>query len=123
MFKWSETITTYRSREIKDLKEENDQLTAELESLKKVLAGINNDITSATAIIDFDSMRVFSIERLVDKNRPTTVIGYWMAEPCICEGEVVGSKDVLQQWYLFCNNDRHEDIVKQFKEWKEKQNG
>lgn len=110
-------------KRIRDLEKENTKLRDDLRAANELIASINTSITSATPFIDFDSLRVFSIERLIDNNCPTTVIGYWKEEPVVAEGEVVGKKDKLHQWYLFCNNERHEEIVTQFKQWKANQNG
>lgn len=111
------------SDRIKKLEKENAELRAKLSDADEFIGQFNNEVEAATPLIDFDNLRVFSIERLIDNNRPTTVIGYWKAEPVVVGDEVVGSKDKVSQWYLFCNNERHEELVTQFKEWKVVQNG
>lgn len=109
---------------ISELEKENRKLRNELKDANDVIASVNSAITAATPVIDFDALDVFSIERLVDNNRPTTVIGHYVYNPVVNDnGEFVAQETKIKQWYLFCNNERHEELVKQFKEWKAKQNG
>lgn len=99
------------------------ELVEENENLKRQLDSINSAITACTPLIDFDNMRVCSIERLVYNDRPATIIGHIMYEPVIENGAVVAEREKLKEWTLYCNNERHEELVKEFKEWKAKQNG
>lgn len=99
-----------------------DELIEENEKLKKELNVFNNDIAACTPMIDFDNMRVCSIERLVYNERPATIIGHYMYEPIIENSVVVGEREKLKEWTLYCNNERHEELVKEFKAWKAKQN-
>lgn len=88
------------------------------------LREIENETTKATPMIDFDTMRVFSIERnmTIDK-KPCTIIGYYMNDPVLSsDGEMVVDRDEVKEWPLYCNEQRHEELVKKFIEWK-KQNG
>lgn len=88
------------------------------------LREIENETTKATPMIDFDTMRVFSIERnmTIDK-KPCTIIGYYMNDPVLSsDGEMVVNRDEVKEWTLYCNEQRHEELVKKFIEWK-KQNG
>lgn len=88
------------------------------------LRDIENETTKATPMIDFDTMRVFSIERnmTIDK-KPCTIIGYYMNDPVLSsDGEMVVDRDEVKEWTLYCNEQRHEELVKKFIEWK-KQNG
>ena len=103
------------------LEKENERLRDELRRSKEVINEVNNSITSATPMIDFDTMRVCSIERVVTNNKPATILGHFMYEPIIENGEVVGEREKLKEWTLYCNNERHEELVKQFKQWKEAQ--
>lgn len=111
------------SKRIDDLEKENDKIRTELRAAKQLIESVNNDITAATPMIDFDIMRVCSIERLVYNEKPATIIGHIMYEPIIENNVLVGEREKLKEWTLYCNNDRHEDLVKQFKEWKAEQNG
>lgn len=112
-----------RGRRIDELEKNLQKLTGDLERLNKALDKINNEITACAPMIDFDTMRVFSIERLVYNDKPATIIGHYMYEPVIENGVVVSEREKTKEWTLYCNNERHEELVNQFKEWKAKQNG
>lgn len=105
------------------LEKENERLRDELRAAKEVIESINNEITSAKPMIDFDTMRVFSIERLVHNNKPATIIGHYVSEPVVEDGEAVTERDKIKEWTLYCDNARHNELVNEFKEWKAKQNG
>ena len=68
-------------------------------------------------VIDFNTLRVFSIERMHRENgQHITVLGYFLAEPVISsDGEMIVMRDVVHEWTLQCNEDRHAELVKQFK--------
>lgn len=97
-------------KQLEECKQHNERLIAKLRQ-------IEGDQAKATPHIDFDTMRVFSIERLVYSDGPKTVIGYYMDEPIMNETAVC-SRDVVKEWTLHCNLERHEEIVAQFKTWK-----
>lgn len=108
-------------KELDDLKAENAELKARVAGFEKILAEVNSDLTKAKPVLDFDSMRIFSIERMANDNKPCTVVGYFIAEPVLSsDGEMIVQKDVVHQWYLYCNNERHEELVNDFKAWKAK---
>lgn len=100
-------------KENEQLKQQNDQLQKEV---KRLLESINGTITKADVHFDFKNMNVFSVERLVSDNKPCTIIGYLLKEPVLSQdGEMIVEKDVVHQWYLFCNEERHQQLVDQFK--------
>lgn len=105
------------------LEKENAKLKKQLKEASDVIDTYNTAIASCTPLIDFDAMRVFSIERLVYNDRPATIVGHYMYEPVIEGGVVVSEREKTKEWTLYCNNERHEELVTQFKEWKAKQNG
>lgn len=101
---------------------EHEELQSKYKSLEQHLANINSDLRKAKPMIDFDNMRVFSIERMVHNNVPTTILGYFLAEPVLSsDGEMIVMKDIVKEWYLYCNNERHEELVAEFQKWKGKQ--
>lgn len=108
---------------LSDMKVRIEQLESELNGYKRMLAELNSEVAAAKPCIDFDTMRVFSIERNVNDNRPCTIIGYYMNDPVISsDGEMIVDRDKVKEWTLYCNNDRHAELVEEFKQWK-KQNG
>lgn len=108
---------------IEDLESENNNLKKQVKNLEQVLAEVNSELTAAKPVLDFDLMRVFSIERHVNNNKPCTIVGFFEKEPVLsADGEMIVTKDVHKEWYLYCNTARHTELVEEFKQWK-KQNG
>lgn len=105
-------------KKMEELERENERLKSKVENLEKVIADVNSALTKAKPVIDFDIMRVFSIERLANDNKPCTLIGYFTGEPVAFTDGNVANKDVVHQWYLYCNEERHQELVDQFIAWK-----
>ena len=109
---------------LSEVEDENRSLVKRIKGLEDLLASFNSEVTAAKPMIDFDIMRVFSIERNVNSNKPCTIIGYYMNEPTISsDGEMVVDTDVVKEWTLYCNDARHAELIEEFKQWKAKQNG
>lgn len=93
----------------------------EVAELRNRIRDVEDATTKASVVIDFDTMRVFSIERNISSNRPCTIIGYYMSEPVLSsDGEMIVNRDDAKEWNLYCNEQRHEELVRAFKEWKTK---
>ena len=113
---------------LSDLKVENEDLRSEIARLKnqvdnydRLLADINSELTKCEPVIDFTTMRVFSIERHVSNNRPCTIIGHFVNEPVVSsDGEMVVDRDVTKEWTLYCSNERHAELVEKFKAYNER---
>ena len=105
-----------------ELVAENLKLKKEVEDLKKVIADINKAIQSSEFCVDFKEMNAFTIERFVNNNNPCTLIGYFIDEPVIVDDKTIGSKKVLNQWYLYCTQERHTELVDQFKVYMKNKN-
>ena len=106
---------------IEDLKKENEALKYANEAYKKRL---ESEMVTASYAIDWDAMKVFSVERLWDNGIPKTILGYMLSEPMVTtsgEGvERVTEKDVIREWTLYCSAEKHEQLVKEFTKWKGK---
>ena len=103
-----------------DMKVRIGNLEDELAAYKKLLAEANDSVAAAEPSIDFNSMRVFSIERTVSNNKPCTVLGYYINDPIVsADGEMIVDRDKVKEWTLYCNNDRHATLVEEFKLWKQ----
>ena len=103
--------------ELEDLKKENRDLKYANESYKMRLDG---ELSTASFGIDWDAMKAFSVERNPGNGYPHTIIGYMLSEPVvITEGEIT-TKDVVREWTLYCSAAKHEELVKEFVEWKVK---
>lgn len=107
--------------QIQDLKKENENLKYANEAYKKRLEG---EMASASFSVDWEAMKVFSVERMWENGLPKTILGYMLSEPVVTtsgEGvERVTEKDVVREWTLYCSIEKHEDLVKQFNAWKSK---
>ena len=106
-----------------ELTQAHKRLQEECDGLRKHIEELNSETRMAKPIIDFDSMRVFSIERMVHNGAPTTIIGYWLQEPVMSnDGEMIVMRDIVKEWYLHCNSDRHVELVAQYLSWKGSKN-
>jgi len=105
--------------QIEDLKKENERLKYANEAYQKRLVG---EMENASFAIDWDAMKVFSVERLWENGLPKTVLGYMLSEPVITtEGENeqrVTYKDIVREWTFYCSAAKHEELVKEFNDWK-----
>jgi len=108
--------------ELEDMKRQVKDLTYANETYKNRLEG---EMSKASFAIDWDAMKAFSVERNWGNGFPHTVIGYMLSEPAVhTEGEGgdprVTYKDVVREWTLYCSAEKHEELVKEFNEWKSK---
>jgi len=108
--------------ELEDLKKENERLKFANDAYQKRLVG---EMETASFGIDWDAMKVFSIERVWDNGIPKTILGYMLSEPAVhTEGENgeqrVTYKDIVREWTLYCSATKHEELVKEFIAWKGK---
>jgi hypothetical protein len=102
--------------ELKNLKREN----AELKSINDAYQNRRNEeMATASFATDWDAMKVFSVERNFS-GEPTTILGYMLSEPATHTEEQVTYKDVVREWTLHCSPAKHEELVKEFNEWKAK---
>lgn len=104
---------TYQ-KEIDRWKNAYEQLVAQIESNK------NKDITTSTFSADFARMNAFAIERNVSSStrEVCTIIGYILKEPVVFTDGNVSEKDVVREWYLYCSQEQHEKLVKEFNEYR-----
>lgn len=102
--------------ENQDLKKRISDLENQVSNYDRLIAEINSDLTKCEPVIDFTTMRVFSIERHVSNNKPCTILGYFLNEPVVSsDGEMVVDRDVTKEWTLYCSNERHAELVEKFK--------
>lgn len=103
---------------------ENQELRDKLEVAERRLAALelaNIKRHDCEPAIDFNAMRVFSIERNTSCDVPVTILGYYMQEPVISsDGEMIVMRDIVCEWTLYCNEERHADLVKQFRQHNDK---
>lgn len=100
------------------------ELKLQLAEANAKLQAYEDETTKASVEIDFNQMRVFSIERNFCNDRPCTIVGYYMNDPVIsADGEMIVNRDKVKEWTLYCDAARHQELVKEFKKWKTEQNG
>ena len=87
-----------------ELQTKVDDLQLELDNLKKKISA---EAATASMIIDFNNIDVFSVERNVKDGVAITIIGHWLLD-----------KDGVKnsaEWVLYCSPETHEKIVAEFK--------
>lgn len=108
-----------KNRRISELERELERYTEALKNEREAFAQFKNKLTdtvrSENFEFDFNAVKVFSVERNFKDNMPCTIIGYLLPEPVVfTEGET-STKDVVREWYLYCDSAQHEKIIEQFK--------
>lgn len=103
--------------ECDDLRRENIRLKADNDAYRTRLTG---DMAAASFSIDWDAMKVFSVERNWNNGCPTTILGYMLTEPAVHTEGAVTYKDVVREWTLHCSAEKHETLVAEFNAWKAK---
>lgn len=105
--------------DIQDLQTQINTLTQERDHYKQLCENYFNESRDVEFEVDFDSMTVFSIERMNDGAMPKTVLGYWIEEPVTNhEGKIVGSRPAVKEWVWYCSHKRHNELVEKFRKWK-----
>jgi hypothetical protein len=95
------------------------ELETEVKQFQKVLDKINADVPASSFAFDFSTVKVFSIERNFNDNRPVTIIGYFLPEARVVENDNgVITNDVVREWFLYCSQEQHEKLVEEFRKSK-----
>lgn len=108
---------TDMDRRLDDLEIELTRKCNEVTELQAKVRAYEDATRSATFSFDFAAVKAFSVERNVgNNNMPVTIIGYLLPEPVVVtEGETT-TKDVVREWYMYCDEKQHEALVKAFKD-------
>jgi len=101
--------------ELENLRNDNARLLRMNDEYKK---RIESEFSNASFAIDWDAMKVFSVERNWSHGFPTTILGYMLSEPATHTEEQVTYKDVVREWTLHCSAETHEKLIAEFNEWK-----
>lgn len=104
-----------------ELQKKVDEQEQKIKNFEEILDKINADIPASSFAFDFDTVKVFSIERNVNQNKPVTIIGYFLPEARVVENDNgVITNDIVREWYLYCNQEQHEKLVEEFRKSKQK---
>lgn len=68
--------------------------------------------------LNFGSMDAFSVERMVQNGSPVTVVGYKLRKD-VRHNNGTDTTYEIKEWYLYCNDKVHRDVVKQFNDYME----
>jgi hypothetical protein len=118
MWSWESKIAVSDLKvELEDLKRENRDLKYANDAYKTRLEA---EFSTAPFAIDWDAMKVFSIERNWQNGIPYTILGYMLSEPAVHTEEQVTYKDVVREWTLYCSATEHARLINEFNEWKSK---
>ena len=114
---WCKKQTEETGKSRKELEKENESLRYANNAYQKRL---ETEMVNASFGIDWDAMKVFSVERNWNNGFPTTILGYMLSEPAVHTEGTVTYKDVVREWTLHCSAEKHEQLVKEFTDWKKK---
>lgn len=107
MWSWEKKKPEDIDNAVKKIEVKVDELIAERDALKLQLDNIINATVDEEVTIDFESVKVFSIERNVHQDEPCTIVGF------LIEGNTV-----MQEWYLYCSPRRHRELIQKFEDFK-----
>lgn len=106
------------AKRVNELNVELTEATNELIKLRNQLADRDSAEAAASVEFDFNAVKVFCVERNTDeKGRPVTIVGFLLPTE-VLENGVVTNKDTAKEWHLYCNQQRHEELVVQFQRFK-----
>ena len=105
-----------KAKKIRDLESELSQLRLQYAELKdqhvKLADAVNNQMRDSDVGFDFKTTKAFSVERLAHNNQPCTIIGYFAPD----------DQTEPREWYLYCSQKVHDQLVSDFKEYKRTMN-
>ena len=82
-----------------------------LQELNQLKKDLEDKARSCSVAVDFEMMDAFSIERMQEQGVGRTVIGYLKSLP--------DTDPDVGEWTLYCNEEMHEKLVKEFIEYKQ----
>lgn len=68
--------------------------------------------------LNFGSMDAVSVERNVQNGSPVTVVGYKLRKD-VRHNNGTDTTYEIKEWYLYCSDKVHKDVVKQFNDYME----
>ena len=108
----AETRIDYLSKTIDELNAQIKQMREDAQDAKE------RDLQTSTFALNFDTMRVFAIERNMHNGEVCTIVGHFIAEPVTFTDGSVAAKETTKEWYMYCSQEQHEKLVKEFEAYK-----
>lgn len=103
----------YLNQELKELKQRDETISAlkqEIEDLRKNRTKrLEQEMRDSAFAVDWRAMRVTAIERNLKDGSLCTIIGYLIDDD---------KGTHMREWYLYCNEETHHRLVKEFCEYK-----
>lgn len=104
---------------VEDKKSTREELLEnEIVNLKHYIASLEDKARKCTFSFDFKAVNAFSVERNWNNGKVCTVVGYTVDEQTIHDGGKILDKQIVKEWYLYCSEEQHEKLVKEFNEHK-----
>ena len=104
---------------INELNLELARVSNENSRLRKQVRDFEELENAAIFEIDFDAVKVFSIERMKDPQKGYyTNIGYLLPTETVTGGTIANT-DEVKEWVLFCSIYQHNELVNKFRGWLE----
>lgn len=113
LFKKPVIVETKPEKSIQELQLEN-----RIKDLEEYIKSLESSSRNLTFAFDFNAVNAFSIERNWNNGKVCTIIGYTVDEQTIHDNGKILDKQTVKEWYLYCSDDQHEKLVKEFNEFK-----
>lgn len=115
-FFWCKRKT--EKQEVKEKPVREQLLENEIVNLKEYIASLESKSRDSTFSFDFNAVDAFSVERNWNNGKLCTIIGYLVNEQIIHDNGKILDKQSVKEWYLYCSDQQHEKLVKDFNESK-----
>ena len=108
-----------------ELLEENKKLRDQisqmrLDHLDALNKAVNKDVETADFAMDFKKCNAFAIERNAKDGKAVTIVGHFVNEPVAFTDGQVQLKQATKEWYMYCSQEQHNKLVKDFEASKTK---
>lgn len=98
-----------------DYKRKCEDLEDRVKQLEDQINTICRETKNEDFVFDFSAVKVFSVERIWKDYQPATVVGYIVDEPYSDSNGIIGTKECVKEWYLYCSKEQHAKLVEQFR--------
>lgn len=97
------------------LAEQVDLLNAQIKQMREdAESAKERDMQTSTFAIDFNATKVFAIERNMHNGDICTIVGCMRLDRTTTIDGAIHEKQDTLEWYLYCSQEQHEKLVKEF---------